>query len=400
MMHANVKLSVWAEQIAPSPTLSLTTAARAMRAAGEDVCGFGAGEPDMGTPEFIKEACIQALQDGKTQYTAVAGIPELRAALAEKYMRENGIAYLTEENVVVTHGGKYACHLAILAVCNPGDDVIIPTPYWVTYPEIVKLAGARPRFVQTEEKHDFKITAEHLRAALTPKTRLLILNSPSNPTGAVYRRDELEALMSVALEAGIYVLSDEIYEHLLYDGAVHHSPASFSASAAHSVITISGFSKSYAMTGWRLGTVVATTPIAKAVARLQSHTASNTTTFAQYGALAALQKPAAARTALNAMRTIFEQRRQVLYEGLNEIEGIHCQRAQGAFYLFPKIKAFGMRSGEFCSRLLDEQKVAVVPGSAFGADAYVRFSYAVEETVIEKGLERVKAFCAGLGLMG
>ena len=392
MSKFNADLSIRAKQIEPSPTLSLTATAQAMRAAGQDVYSFGAGEPDMGTPAFIKEACTQALKEGKTQYTPVAGIPELRTAMAEKYVHENGLSNVTADQVVVTHGCKHACYLGLLAVCNPGDEVLIPAPYWVSYPEMVKLVGATPRILKTDETTGFKLTPELLRTAITPKTRLLILNSPSNPTGAVYRRDELEALLEVVLKAGLYVLSDEIYEELLYDGATHHSPAAFSNEAAKSVITVSGFSKSYAMTGWRLGTLVATLPVAKAVARLQSHTASNTTAFAQYGALAALKQPDKARAELESMRTIFGQRRSLLYEALTAIDGIRCQKALGAFYLFPNIAALGMTSDIFCKRLLDETQVAVVPGSAFGSDDCVRLSYATGEAVIQKGLERLKAF--------
>ena len=387
-------LSTWARNVTPSPTLSLTAKTKALIASGEDVCGFGAGEPDFDTPSFIKEACIQALQAGKTHYTPVAGIPELRAAIAEKYVRENRIRDITEENVVVCPGGKYACYLAILAVCSPGDEVIIPAPYWVSYPEMVKLAGATPKVIAADEPNGFKLTVETLNAAITPgKTRLLILNSPSNPTGAVYDRAELEKLMEVVVASGLYVLSDEIYEYFLYDTAVHYSPAAFSQATAAVTVTVSGFSKSYAMTGWRLGTLVAPRYIAKAVSNLQSQTTSNPTTFAQYGALATLQDREAARQAIDNMLHAFDQRRHILGEGLRAIDGIQCQRAQGAFYLFPNIASFGLTSNAFCERLLTSQKMAVVPGIAFGEDRCVRISYATDLNTIEIGLERLKAFC-------
>ncbi len=398
MTDNNPSLSQWARNIAPSPTLQVDAKAKALIAAGGDICSFGAGEPDFDTPEFIKEACFQALRKGKTKYTPVAGIPELRAALAEKYTQENGIPNVTDQQVVVSPGAKYSCYLAVRAICSLGDEAIIPSPYWVSYPEMVKLTGARPKIIKGCEHNGFKITAEQLRESITNKTRLLILNSPSNPSGAVYNDKELKDLMKEVLKAGIYVLSDEIYEYFLYGGAIHHSPASFSKEAAAATITVSGFSKTFAMTGWRLGTLVAAPTIAKAIADLQSQTTSNATTFAQYGALAAITDPQASRDSIDKMLKVFDQRRRNLFNGLNAIDGLRCQCAQGAFYLFPNIASSGLSSTEFCSRLLDEHDTAVVPGIAFGADEYVRFSYAVSDTVIEKGLSHLKKFCASLNL--
>jgi len=285
-MTTEVKLSTWARNIAPSPTLAVTSKAKALKAAGEDVCGFGAGEPDFDTPEFIKEACIQALRNGQTKYAPAPGIPALREALANHYRSINRVEGVTSDQVVVSPGGKFSCYLGILSTISPGDEVIIPTPYWVSYPEMVKLAGGVPKTIFAGQEAGFKITPEQLNQAITSKTHLLILNSPSNPTGTVYSPDELQALVEVALRAGIYILSDEIYEHLLYDDVQHVSPASFSKEAAATAITVGGFSKTFSMTGWRLGTLMAPPPIAKAVASLQSQTSSNATTFAQYGALA------------------------------------------------------------------------------------------------------------------
>ena len=390
------KLSTWASNIAPSPTLAVDSKAKALKAAGEDVCGFGAGEPDFDTPEFIKEACIQALRDGKTKYAPTPGIPALREALATQYCNNNGVEGVTAAQVVVSPGGKFSCYLGILSVISPGDEVIIPAPYWVSYPEMVKLAGGTPKIVFAGQKSDFKITPDQLREAITQKTRLLILNSPSNPTGTIYSPAELQSLVEVALEAGIYILSDEIYEYLLYDGVQHASPASFSKEAANSVITVAGFSKTFSMTGWRLGTLMAPPRIAKAVASLQSQTSSNATTFAQYGALAAMQNWEQSMDAVNGMLKVFDRRRLRLLEGLNAIEGIECTRSQGAFYLFPKINFDGISDIEFAAKLLEQEKVAVVPGSAFGADGYMRLSYATSDTVIEKGLERLARFCSGL----
>jgi len=389
-------LSTWARNITPSPTLAVDAKAKELKAAGEDVCGFGAGEPDFDTPDFIKEACAKALAEGKTKYAPTPGIPDLRAAIAEKYIRDNGVEGVQPAQVVVSPGGKYSCYLAIMAVVSPGDEVIIPAPYWVSYPEMVKLAGGTPKMIFAGKESSFKISPEQLRAAITPKTRLMIINSPSNPTGTVYTRAELEALTQVALEAGIYIMSDEIYEYLLYEGVKHVSPASFSKEAADSVITVSGFSKTFSMTGWRLGTLMASAPIAKAVTSMQSQTSSNATTFAQYGALAAMQQWERSMEAVRGMLEVFDRRRLILLEGLNAIDGIECARAQGAFYLFPKMDAYGLSAIDFSSKLLEEEKVAVVPGEGFGAPGYMRLSYATSDEVIEKGLERLARFCGKL----
>ena len=395
-MTNQAKLSTWASNIAPSPTLAVDSKAKELKAAGEDVCGFGAGEPDFDTPEFIKEACIQAIRDGRTKYAPAPGIPALRDALAENYRNNNGVDGVEAAQVVVSPGGKYSCYLAILAVISPGDEVIIPAPYWVSYPEMVKLAGGVPKSVFAGQEGGFKMSPEQLRESITPKTRLVIINSPSNPTGAIYSPVELQALVEVCLEAGVYIMSDEIYEHLLYDGVEHVSPASFSKEAADAVITVAGFSKTFSMTGWRLGTLMAPLPIAKAVASLQSQTSSNATTFAQFGALAAMQNWDQSMAAVSGMLEVFDRRRLRLLEGLTAIPGVECARAQGAFYLFPKIASFGMAGNDFAAKLLEEEKVAVVPGGAFGAEGYMRLSYATSDDVIEKGLKRLTSFCAAL----
>lgn len=396
MSASEIKLSPWARNIAPSPTLAVDSKAKALKAEGKDVCGFGAGEPDFDTPAFIKAACEKSLERGDTKYAPAAGIPKLRSALAEKYVRENHVSGVVAEQIVVSPGGKFSCYLAILATCGPGDEVIIPSPFWVSYPEMVKLAGATPKFVFAGDDQEFKITPDQLKEALTPHTRLVILNSPSNPTGAAYTRAEVEAIMEVALNAGVYVMSDEIYEHLLYDGAEFVSPASLSAEAAASTITVSGFSKTYSMTGWRLGTLMAPKPIAKAVADLQSQTSSNATTFAQYGALAALEQADLAKAAVAEMLAVFDRRRLKMLDRLNGIPGVRCERAKGAFYLFPNISSFGLNSTDFSAKLLEDELVAVVPGVAFGADDYVRLSYATSDEVIDKGLERLERYCQGL----
>ena len=386
-------LSIWAESISPSPTLAVDAKAKELRAKGEPVCGFGAGEPDFDTPEFIKEACIKALKDGMTKYAPAAGILKLRESIANKYMVQNNCTNIEPSQIVVSPGGKYSCYLAILSVISPDDEVIVPSPYWVSYPEMVKLAGGKPKYIMTEMEDGFKIKPEQFKASITEKTRMIILNSPSNPTGSIYSKDELEAIVHIALKHGIYILSDEIYEYLLYDGKDHFSPASFSEEAANLVITVSGFSKTFSMTGWRLGTMMAPPKIAKAVSSLQSQTSSNATTFAQYGALAAMQNWDKSMAEVSKMLKIFDRRRLKLLDGLNDINGIECERAKGAFYLFPRIKNFGITSMDFSNRLLEEKKVAVVPGEGFGAEGYMRLSYATADSIIEEGLNRLSEFC-------
>ena len=387
-------LSPWANNVSPSPTLAVDAKAKALKAAGEDVCGFGAGEPDFDTPAFIKDACAQALADGKTKYAPAAGIPDLRQALAEQYHEFGVLSEANAAQVVVSPGGKYSCYLAILATCGPGDEVIIPAPYWVSYPEMVKLAGATPKIILAGDDQGFKVTAAQIEESLTPASKLIILNSPSNPTGCLYEKSEMEEIVELACRKDLLVMSDEIYEYLLYDGSTHYRPGSFSAEASERVITVSGFSKTFSMTGWRLGTLVANPTIAKAVASLQSQTTSNATTFSQYGALAAVQNWPKAMGAVNEMLVHFDRRRLKLLDGLNAIDGISCLRSSGAFYLFPKIAELGMSSEEFSDQLLESEKVAVVSGHAFGADGYIRLSYATSDEIIDKGLSRIKKFCS------
>ena len=388
-------LSTWARNIAPSPTLAVDSKAKALQASGQDVCSFAAGEPDFDTPQHIKDACAAALQSGKTKYVATPGIEELRKAVAESYAGAYGLN-VAPGQVVVSPGGKFSCFLAVLATCSPGDEVLIPAPYWVSYPEMAKLAGAVPRPVPSTDASGFKLRAEQLEAEITPRSRLLILNSPSNPTGAVYSRPELEALMAVAVRHNLYVLSDEIYENLVYDGIKATCVATLGPEAEARTIVVSGFSKTYSMTGWRLGTLVGPAPIAKAVAELQSQMSSNATTFAQYGALAALREKAKTKDSLDRMLAAFNRRRLLLHAGLSRIPGIRCLLAQGAFYLFPNVSSFGLSSMQFCEALLEKEKVAAVPGSAFGDEGHLRMSYATSDETIEKGLARLANFCNGL----
>jgi len=388
----NYKISRRAAALSPSLTLAIDSKAKQMKAEGQDVVGFGAGEPDFDTPQHIKDAAIKALNEGFTKYTPASGIPELRQAIADKFKRENGLTYKPSQ-IIVSCGGKHSCYNVILATCEEGDEVLIPAPYWLSYPEMVKLASAKPVILETSDKTEFKVTPEQLRSAITPRTRLFILNSPSNPTGSVYTPEEIKTLGDICVEKGVLIMSDEIYEHLLYDGATHKSVASFSQAHYEHTIVVHGFAKAWSMTGWRLGFLAAPEPIAKAIDAVQSHSTSNPTSFAQKGAVAALTGP---QDHLPKWLAEFNQRRTYAWKKLNGIPGISCVNAKGAFYLFPNIGKTGLKSSDFCARLLEAEKVAAVPGIAFGADACFRLSYATSMANIEKGLERIERFCKGL----
>jgi aspartate aminotransferase len=388
----NMEISERAAQLTPSLTLSIDSKAKAMKAEGIDVCGFGAGEPDFDTPEHIKRAAIDALEAGFTKYTPNAGIPELRQAIADKLAADNGLTYRAGQ-VVVSNGAKHACYNAILATCQAGDEVIIPAPYWVSYPDMVRLAGAEPVIVPTSERNAWKMRPEDFENAMTPRTKMLIMNTPGNPTGSVYTREELEAIVNVAAEEDIYILSDEIYEKLVYDDAKHVSIASLSKEAYDLTITVNGFSKSYAMTGWRLGYLAAPDAVSRAVDSIQSHTSSNPSSFSQYGALAALkgdQQP------LADMREEFDMRRNYMFDRLSKISNVTAIKPQGAFYILVNVSQLGLTSQNFADRLLSKANVAVVPGAAFGDDRTVRFSYATSLDVIKKGLDRFQDFCRTL----
>ena len=382
-------LSSNAVQLTPSLTLAIDSKAKAMRAEGIDVCGFGAGEPDFDTPEHIKEAAIKALQEGFTKYTPSAGIPELRTAISEKFSKDNSIDYKPNQ-VIVSNGAKQSCFNAILACCEPGDEVIIPAPYWLSYPDMVKLVGAEPVIVQTKASNAYKMTAEEFENAMTPRTKMVIINSPGNPTGSVYTREELEALVEVALTEDIFILSDEIYEKLIYDDASHVSVASLSKEAYDLTITVNGFSKAYAMTGWRLGYLGAPEAIAKVIDSLQSHSTSGPNSFAQKGAVAALK---GSQQCVTDMREEFNVRREYMYERLAAIPNVSTVKPLGAFYMLADISKFGLSSTNFADRLLSKAEVAVVPGVAFGDDKTVRLSYATDLETIKTGLDRIEQFC-------
>ena len=386
-----MELSQRATILTPSLTLSIDSKAKAMKAEGLDVCGFGAGEPDMDTPEHIKAAAQAALEMGFTKYTPSAGTPELRQALSDKFKADNGLDYKPSQ-IIVSNGAKHSCYNAILATCQPGDEVIIPAPYWLSYPEMVRLAGAEPVIVQTTEASGWKMTAEQMQDAMTPRTKLVIINSPGNPTGAVYTREELAAIVEVCADEEILILSDEIYEKLTYEGVPHVSTASLPG-AADLTITINGFSKAYSMTGWRLGYLGAPEAIAKAIDAIQSHSTSNPCSFAQKGAFAALkgdQQPVAD------MRDEFEMRRNYMVNRLAAIDRLSVVKPEGAFYVLVNIGKLGLSSSNFADRLLSKHQVAVVPGIAFGNDGTVRLSYATSLDVIKKGLDRFEEFCKTL----
>ncbi len=382
-------LSSHATQLTPSLTLAIDSKAKAMRAEGIDVCGFGAGEPDFDTPEHIKEAAIKALQDGFTKYTPSAGLPDLRTAISEKFAADNQVDYKPSQ-IVVSNGAKQSCYNAILACCEPGDEVIIPAPYWVSYPDMVRLVGAEPVIVETKASNAYKMTAEEFENAMTPRTKMVIINSPGNPTGSVYTREELEALVEVALTEDIFILSDEIYEKLIYDDASHVSVASLSKEAYDLTITVNGFSKAYAMTGWRLGYLGAPEEIAKVIDSLQSHSTSGPNSFAQKGAVAALK---GSQQCVTDMRDEFNVRREYMYERLAAIPNMTTVKPLGAFYMLADISKFGLSSTNFADRLLSKAEVAVVPGIAFGDDKTVRLSYATDLETIKTGLDRIEQFC-------
>lgn len=376
-------------ELTPSLTLAIDSKAKAMKAEGLDVCSFGAGEPDMDTPEHIKAAAIEALKAGHTKYTPSSGIPELRQAIAKKLSADNKLEYKPSQ-VILSNGAKQSCFNAIAAVVNPGDEVIIPAPYWLSYPEIVRLVGAEPVFVETTQENNWKMTAEQFENAMTPKTKMVIINTPGNPTGSVYTAEELRAISEVAAEEDIYILSDEIYEKLTYDGAEHVSIASLTPEAYDLTITVNGFSKAYAMTGWRLGYLAAPEPIAKGIDSMQSHMTSNPCSFAQYGALAAITGD---QQCVTDMREEFDIRRQYMCERLGSISGVSAVTPLGAFYVLANISSLGLKSQNFADRLLSKANVALVPGIAFGDDRTVRLSYATSLDIIKNGLDRIEEFC-------
>jgi aspartate aminotransferase len=379
--------------IAESATLKVDAKAKSLQAAGRPVISYAAGEPDFATPAHIVEAAAIAVRDPKNhRYTPAIGLPDLREAIAHKTRIDSGTE-ISAAQVVVTNGGKQAVYQAFATLVDPGDEVLMPTPFWTTYPEAIRLAGGVPVEVFAGADQNYQVTVEQLEAARTPRSKVLLFVSPSNPTGSVYTREELKALAEVAAEEDIFILSDEIYEKLTYDGAEHISMASITPEAYDLTITVNGFSKAYSMTGWRLGYLAAPEPIARVIDSMQSHMTSNACSFAQYGGLAALTGD---QQCVIDMREEFDVRRQYMFERLTQIPGITAVRPQGAFYVLANIGALGLNSQNFADRLLSKANVALVPGIAFGADNTVRLSYATSLDVIKSGIDRIEEFCKTL----
>ncbi|MGX8795474.1 pyridoxal phosphate-dependent aminotransferase [Fusibacter sp. JL298sf-3] len=391
-------LSVKNQAIAESMTLAITAKAKQMKADGVNVVSFGAGEPDFNTPEYIRSAAIARIEKGGNGYTAASGLPELKKAICNKLKRDNGLTYEPSQ-IVVSNGAKHSLANTLQAICNPGDEVIIPSPYWVSYYELTKLADATPVLVTASPEDKFKVSADKIEAAVTDKTKAILLNSPNNPTGAVYTKEELQAIGDVAVKHDLYIISDEIYEKLVY-GVEHVSIASLSEALYERTIVVNGLSKAYAMTGWRIGYTACSKEITKIMSNVQSHATSNPNTIAQYASVEALNGNQAP---IEEMRKAFDERRQYMVKTIKGIDGISCVEPEGAFYVMIDVSNyFGKTVGgeaiegsiDFATALLEEMKVAVIPGIAFGVDRFIRLSYATSMANIEEGLKRIADFCA------
>ena len=391
------------ERVKPSPTMAITAKARELKAAGFDVIGLGAGEPDFDTPDNIKHAAVKAIERGETKYTAVDGIPELKRAIADKFKRENGLAYKPSE-ITVGSGGKQVLYNALLATLDPGDEVIVPSPYWVSYPDIVLLAGAEPVIVETRLEDGFKLKPEALAKAITPRTKWFVFNSPSNPTGAAYTRDEVKALTDVLMKhPHVWMLTDDMYEHLVYDDFTFTTPAEVEPKLYERTLTLNGVSKAYCMTGWRIGFAGGPEPLIKAMAMLQSQSTSNPSAVSQWASVEALNGP---QDFIEKHNKIFKERRDLVVSMLNQANGIQCPKPEGAFYVYPscagtigKIARSGKKLAndeDFVSELLEAEGVAVVQGSAFGAGPAFRISYATKTEDLEEAMRRIQRFCGNL----
>ncbi|RXJ60022.1 pyridoxal phosphate-dependent aminotransferase [Candidatus Marinarcus aquaticus] len=385
-----MKIAKRMENLSPSVTMAITALGRELKAQGRDILSFSAGEPDFNTPDIIKEAAIDAIKAGHTKYTAVEGITETKQAIINKLKRDHGLNYELN-HIVISNGAKHSLFNLFQVLIEEGDEVIIPAPYWVTYPEQVKFSDGVPVFIDTDDSTEFKITPEQLKAAITPKTKILLLNTPSNPTGSVYSKEELIAIGEVLKGTDILVLSDEMYEKIIYDGRKFTAAAQVSEDMFKRTVTINGLSKAVAMTGWRFGYIATPHPdLVKAMIKLQGQVTSNVNSITQYASILALEGQA--DDAIEMMRVEFEKRRDFAVEKFNAIKGISCVKPDGAFYLFVNIKGVTEDSMKFCSDLLEQKGVAVVPGLAFGTEGYFRFSFATDLTSIEKGIERIKEF--------
>ncbi len=389
----NMNLADRVKTLTPSSTLAITAKAKELKQAGFDVIGLGAGEPDFNTPEYILNAAKQAMDEGKTKYTPAGGLPELKAAIIEKFKRDQQITY-TPSEIIVTIGAKHALYTLFQVLLNPGDEVIVPAPYWVSYPEQIKLAQGEPVVVTASEDNAFKLTPEQIESAITQRTKAIIINSPSNPTGSIYSEDELKAIGEVCLKHNILIVSDEIYEKLIYGSTKHTSVAQISDQLKEQTIIINGVSKSHSMTGWRIGYAAGNETVIKAMTNLASHSTSNPTSIAQYAAIAAYTE---SEVEVEKMKKAFEERLSKLYNWLIEIPGVTCVKPNGAFYLFPNVKQAVLACGystvdDFVAAILEEEKVALVPGSGFGAEDNVRLSYATSLDLLEEAAKRIKKF--------
>jgi aspartate aminotransferase len=396
-------LSETLARVKPSPTIAVTNKARELKAAGKDVIGLGAGEPDFDTPQNIKDAAVRAIAEGKTKYTAVDGIPELKAAICAKFKRDNGLDY-TPAQVTVGTGGKQVLYNALMATLNPGDEVVIPAPYWVSYPDMVLLAGGEPVIAEASSQTNYKLTPDQLEAAITPKTKWLIFNSPSNPTGAAYTRDEIKALTEVLMRhPHVWIMSDDMYEHLVYDGFEFTTPAQVEPALYDRTLTVNGVSKAYSMTGWRIGYAAGPEPLIKAIGKIQSQSTSNPCSISQWAAVEALNGP---QDFIPVNNEMFKRRRDMVVAMLNDAEGITCPTPEGAFYVYPMIGGLiGKTSAggavisddeAFATALLEETGVAVVFGAAFGLSPCFRISYATSDEALKEACSRIQAFCASL----
>lgn len=394
-----LKISKKASAISPSPTLAIDSKFKEMKKEGIPVVGFGAGEPDFNTPENIKNAGIEAIKNNITKYTPASGTLELKAAVCQKLKRDTGLEYSTS-NIVISNGGKHSLTNTFTCICDPGDEVILPAPYWVSYPEMIKLADAVPVIIEGAEENNFKFTAEQLESAITPKTRALVLNTPSNPTGMVYTRDELEKIAEIAVKNNIYIIFDEIYEKLVYEGE-HTNIATLGDEIRDLTIIVNGLAKTYAMTGWRIGFVAANKKLAKAMGNIQSHATSNPNSIAQAAAVEALNGD---QSIIETMKKTYIERRDYMVDKINSIDGLSCKTPHGAFYVFMNVKDvlnkehYGKMintANELCQDILDRALVALVPSEGFGVDGYVRLSYATSMDTIKTGLDRIEKYLKG-----
>jgi len=391
-MKIDTRLAERLKKINPSATLAITSKAKKLKSEGKDIVNFAAGEPDFDTPDFVKEAAIAAIGSGFTKYTPTTGIPELKKLICDKFKKDNLLDYVPNQ-IIVSNGAKHSIYNVLMVLLNHSDEALIPLPYWVSYPEMVNLCQANVRFIKTSAENNFKITAKDLLKHISPKTKVLILNSPSNPTGSVYNRDELQEIAKICVDKNIFVISDEIYEKIIFDGLKHTSIGSFNKDIYDLTITVNGLSKSHSMTGWRVGYLGAPLDIANAISNLQDHSTSNPNSIAQKAALAALSAPEDFTQKLCAE---FSKRRDYLALRLSSIKNLNFTMPQGAFYMFCDISKTGLDSLAFSNRLLDEEYVSLIPGISFGTDDHIRISFATSINELEKGMDRIEKWIVKL----